>query len=38
MKNKLAIAAIVIIVVLIAAHFAVHNLNPTDLLRELHGA
>ena len=37
-KMKLAIAVVVIIVVVIVAHLLIQNVNPTDMLRELHGA
>ena len=36
MKKKLAIAAAVIVVILIAIHFATRNLDAVGLLRQLH--
>ncbi len=37
MKKKLAIATVAVILVLIAAHLLIRNMDPAGFMRQLHG-
>lgn len=37
MKRKWAIGVAVVVIVLIAAHLLIHNLDPAGFMREMHG-